>query len=205
MVRDRPLNSNGLPIYSSPQPAENSSILAQGRYTNTYALQDNAAWTHGHHSVKFGFQYQGVTVRTYDFSGTIPSYNLGTTSSLQGGNLLGTSELPGIGTLDLENANALLASLAALPDNANVTYNVTSRTSGFVPGAPYLRNFIYDNHAFYGQDEWRLRKNLTFTAALRWDLLLAGERARFARASASSGQWECTGDAGLKRHAQLHW
>ena len=58
---------------------------------------------------------------------------------------------------------------AGLLDNASATYNITNRTSGFVPGAPYLRNFIYDNHAFYGQDEWKIRKNLTFTAALRWD------------------------------------
>jgi hypothetical protein len=156
-------------LYTSPQAAENSSILSQGRYTNTYALQDNASWIHGRHSVKFGFQYQGVRVRTYDFSGTIPSYNVGTTSSFQGGYLLGTSELPGIGTLELENANSLLATLGGLLDNAGVVYNVTGKTSGFVPGAPYLRNLTYDNDAFYGQDEWKLRKNLTFTAALRCD------------------------------------
>ena len=76
-------------LYTSPQAAENSSILSQGRYTNTYALQDNASWIHGRHSLKFGFQYQGVRVRTYDFSGTIPAYNVGTTSSFQGGYLLG--------------------------------------------------------------------------------------------------------------------
>jgi hypothetical protein len=162
-------NANQQSLFTSPQAAENSTILAQGRYTNTYSLQDNANWIHGRHSVKFGYQYQGVRVRTYDYSGTIPAYNLGTTSSFQGGYLLGSSELPGIGALDLENANALLASLGGLLDNASVTYNVGSRTSGFVPGAPYLRNFTYDNHAFYGQDEWKIRKNLTFTASLRWD------------------------------------
>ena len=55
------------------------------------------------------------------------------------------------------------------------SFNVTSRTSGFVPGAPYLRNFIYDNHAFYGQDEWKIRTNLTFTAVAALGLLLARE------------------------------
>lgn len=156
-------------IFSSPQAAENSAILAQGRYTNTYAIQDNASWVHGKHSIKFGYQYQGVRVRTYDYTGTIPSYNVGITSTLQGGYLLGTLGLPGIGSLDLENANGLLASLAGLLDNDGALFNVTSRTSGFVPGAPYLRNFTYDNHAFYGQDEWKIRRNLTFSAALRWD------------------------------------
>jgi hypothetical protein len=155
--------------FSSPQAAENSSILAQGRYTNTFAIQDNASWVHGKHSIKFGYQYQGVRVRTYDYTGTIPSYNVGTTSTLQGGYLLGTLQLPGIGSQDLENANGLLASLGGLLDNDGAVFNVTSQTSGFVPGAPYLRNFTYDNHAFYGQDEWKIRRNLTFSAALRWD------------------------------------
>ncbi len=108
-------------------------------------------------------------MRTYDYTGTIPAYNVGTVSPLQGGYLLGTLELPGIGAQDLQNANGLLASLGGLLDNDSAVFNVTSRTSGFVPGAPYLRNFTYDNHAFYGQDEWKVRRNLTFSAALRWD------------------------------------
>ncbi len=63
----------------------------------------------------------------------------------------------------------LLASLAGLLDDDNVAYNVASRTSGFVPGLPWVRNLTYDNHAFYGQDQWKIRKNVTLTLGLRWD------------------------------------
>jgi hypothetical protein len=156
-------------IYSSPDPAANSYILAQGRDTRTWAHMDNATWVHGKHNLKFGYFFQGVHVRTYDYTGVVPDYNVGTSSVNQGNYLLFTSDLPGISATDLDNANGLLASLGGLLDNAAVTYNITSRTSGFVSGSPYLRHLTYDNLAFYGQDQWKLLRNLTLTAGLRWD------------------------------------
>ncbi len=155
--------------YTSPDPAANSSILPQGRNTRTYSVQDNATWAHGRHTVKFGTFYQGVYSRVYDYSGTIPFDNVGINSQNQTQYLLTGQQLPGIGPLELENANLLLASLAGLLDNANQTFNVTSPKSGFVAGSPYLRHFTYSNLAFYGQDEWKITPRLTMTAALRWD------------------------------------
>jgi hypothetical protein len=154
-------------IYSTPDAAAASPILAQGRNTRTYSIQDNATWTHGRHTLKYGAFYQGVYVRAYDYTGTTPIYNVGINSTNQASNLL--SSVPGASPLDLDNANLLLASLAGLLDNDNVTYNVTSRTSGFVPGAPNLRHFTYDNVAFYGQDEWKVLPHLTLTGSLRWE------------------------------------
>ena len=156
-------------IYSTPDALAGSPILAQGRNTRTYSIQDNATWTKGRHTLKFGAFYQADYVRTYDYTGTIPIYNVGISSTNQTTNLLSSAYLPGASLLDLNNANLLLASLAGLLDNDNQTYNVTSRTSGFVPGAPYLRHFTYDNLAFYGQDEWKILPHLTLTGSLRWE------------------------------------
>ena len=153
--------------FTSPVAA--AQFLPQGRDTRTRSLQDNGYWQKGRHTIQFGYQYQGVRIRSYDDSGTIPNYNVGINSANQQQNLLGTSDLPKIGASDLNNANNLLATLAGLLDNDNAVYNVTSRTSGFVPGAPWVRNFIYDNHAFYGEDKYKIRKNLTLTLGLRWD------------------------------------
>ena len=151
--------------FTSPVAA--TGFLPQGRNTRTRNLQDNANWSHGKHTIQFGYQYQGVRIRSYDYSGTVPTYNVGINSANQ--NLLGFSDLPRVGANDLNNANLLLASLAGLLDNDSAVYNVTSRSSGFVPGAPWVRNFTYDNHAFYGEDRWRVLKTLTLTMGLRWD------------------------------------
>ena len=156
-------------IYSTPDALAGSPILAQGRNTRTYSIQDNATWTHGRHTLKFGAFYQADYVRTYDYTGTIPVYNVGIESTNQSTNLLSSAYLPGASLLDLDNANLLLASLAGLLDNDNQTFNVTSKTSGFVPGAPYLRHFTYNNLAFYAQDEWKILPHLTLTGSLRWE------------------------------------
>lgn len=146
-----------------------SGFLPQGRDTRTRNLQDNAVWTRGKHEIKFGYQYQGVRIRSYDYSGIVPIYNVGIDSPAQQHNLLGFGDLPGVSASDLNNANNLVASLAGLLDNDSVVYNVTGRTSGYVPGAPWVRNYQYDNHAFYGEDTYKIRKNLVAIAGVRWD------------------------------------
>ena len=164
--------SGSLPAYvvggmDFTSPVAASGFLPQGRNTRTRNLQDNANWSRGKHTLQFGYQYQGVRIRSYDYFGTVPTYNVGTGSANQ--NLLGFSDLPRVGASDLNNANLLLASLAGLLDNDNVVYNVTNRNSGFIPGAPWVRNFTYDNHALYAEDRWRALKRLTLTLGLRWD------------------------------------
>lgn len=146
-----------------------SGFLPQGRDTRTRTIQDNAVWTHGKHEIKFGYQYQGVRIRSYDYSGIVPTYDVGIDSPAQQHNLLGFADLPGVSASDLNNGNNLLASLGGLLDNDYVVYNITSRTSGYVPGAPWVRNYQYDNHAFYGEDTFRMRKNLVAIAGVRWD------------------------------------
>jgi hypothetical protein len=144
-------------------------FLPQGRQTNVYVLLDNASWVRGRHTIQFGYQLLDARTHLYDYVDTIPTYNVGITSSKQQVYLLDFFDLPGVSATDLDRANELLASLGGLLDNANVAYNVTSRTSGFVPGAPFVRDFTFSNHAFYGQDQWKIRKNLTLTLGLRWD------------------------------------
>ena len=56
-------------------------------------------------------------------------------------------DLPGISTTDLATANALLATLGGYIDGYSQTFNVTSRTSGFVPGARFVRHFLLNDYA----------------------------------------------------------
>jgi hypothetical protein len=47
---------------------------------------------------------------------------------------------------------------------------VTSKTSGFVPGAPVINTLNYDNLSFYVADQWRVRPNLTLNLGVRYEL-----------------------------------
>lgn len=140
----------------------------QGRATNTYNFMDNASWARGAHVVHFGWQSDLVRVESFDEGGISPEYLIGISpanpSGLQANQFLGR-----ISSADLANANALLASLAGIVSDAAQTFNVTSKTSGYVPGAANTRHLSLNGLAFYGTDEWRVRRNLTLNYGIRWE------------------------------------
>jgi hypothetical protein len=144
-----------------------NTFLAQGRFTHTYNYSDNATWVRGAHTFTFGFQGQAVRIEQFNAGGIIPSYGLGvsTAQTIQ----LNNQQLPGANANQVANANTLLASLGGLISTASQTYNVTSRTSGFVPNAQQIRNDRYNNYAAYFQDNWKLAHNLTATLGVRWE------------------------------------
>lgn len=158
----------GLPFFVSGTSYTNplNSFLSQGRYTNTYNWGDSAAWVHGSHSVSFGVQGEKVTIRSYNYASIVPTYTLGFGTGNQG---LVSSQIPGISSTDLSSANTLLATLAGYLNTDSALFNVTSRTSGYVNGAPNLRNYLFSNYAAYLTDTWRVSRRLTATLGIRWD------------------------------------
>jgi hypothetical protein len=158
----------GQPFFVSGTSFTNpiNTFMPQGRYTNTYNWSDNANWIHGDHIVSFGVQSQRVTIRNYNYASIIPSYALGIGSGNTG---LTASQLPGISASDLSSANTLLSTLAGYMATDTQLFNVTSRTSGFVPGAANIRNLFFNNYASYATDTWRISRRLTATLGARWD------------------------------------
>jgi hypothetical protein len=141
----------------------------QGRWTNTYQLSDNAAWQRGRHFIQFGFHMDQLRVRSYFNDGVIPAIGLGlgighTNDALQ------RTEIPGAQVTDVAVANALLTDYGGYIDSYGQLFNVTSRTSGFVPGAHNQRHFRTSEYDFYAQDQWKVSRRLTATLGLRWNL-----------------------------------
>ena len=125
-------------IFTSPV----NTFLPQGRATNTYSLQDNATYTRGKHVISFGYQSQWIGITPYDDAGTVPSYALGESSNSPYGFAGGA--IPGANATFTQTANDLLAALAGLVAEDYQKFNVTSRTSGFVPGANNVRHYTYN-------------------------------------------------------------
>lgn len=154
--------------FTSPDP----NFFFQGRNTHTWSWQDNANLLHGNHSVSFGMQVQRVTIDAVNNFGTSTNFSLG--FSPANSLALTSSDFSGvapISTNDLNDANGLLATFGGFVGSTNQTFNVTSPTSGFVPGATNERNLRQNNWAFYAGDAWRFRPNLTITYGLRYEYL----------------------------------
>ena len=150
-------------LFSSPV----NTFLAQGRDTNNYPIQDNATWFKGNHQVMFGYQYLKITSKPFNDAGIVPTYTLGISTANPTG--LQLAELPGIRTTDLANANSLYANLGGIISSGTQTFNVNSRTSGFVPGATNVRNFRNSTHSLYVHDNWKLTRSFTVNLGLRYE------------------------------------
>jgi hypothetical protein len=162
------LASQAIPkLYVTPTLITNPTnpFRTQGRNTDTYNFADNAGWVHGKHTVQFGYQQQNVRIETYNDAGITPTY----TNGLGANPALVNTQLPGITSTDLSRANSLLSLLAGYVSAYTQTFNVSSRTSGYVNGYTNLRHLINDNFAGYVNDSWKINRRLTATLGIRWD------------------------------------
>src|SRR5690349_11254639 len=162
----------GLPLTDSPE----NSFISQGRTTKLYNIQDNAVYLWGNHSFRFGGQDN--IYRIVSFGGaTLPTYFLDNSNFPNFGFAPVGPGVPAQFTIpnlsdpnQVAVANALQSELAGLVGESQNTFNVTSRTSGFVPGAPVINTLNYNNISFYVADQWRVRPSLTLNLGVRYEL-----------------------------------
>jgi len=151
-------------LVTSPE----SSYLFQGRNTQTYTAQDNAEYVWQNHSFRFGTVLNFFKVLRLNAGGAIPQYNLavGTTTP----QLTTASFAGGISSTNLTTANQLYSLLGGIIPSGQETFNVTSASSGFVPGAGFAQKYAYNNYNFYFADQWRVSPRLTLNLGLRYEL-----------------------------------
>ncbi|HMV48068.1 MAG TPA: TonB-dependent receptor, partial [Blastocatellia bacterium] len=164
-------NYSGLFFGNLPITTREVTFLPQGRDTRTRQYIDNASYVTGNHAVQFGGSLQQIRVNPYNFAGVYPTLNFGFSASAPADQQLVAANFPGasISAADLASANALRSVLGGVISNINQTFQVRDKTSGYVPGLANDRNFTFDNWSFYGQDNWRLRPNLSLRLGLKWE------------------------------------
>lgn len=153
----------GLP-FTTPEP----TFRSQGRNTDYWTIQDNAVYTFGSHSLRFGFNLQKYKIESLNYAGTTPTYNISTTGNSQTPALT-TALFTSISTTDLARANALRYALAGIIGSASQSVYYQG-AAGYVIGAPSKRQFTFDNYAGYLSDQWRVRPNLTLNLGARYEV-----------------------------------
>lgn len=167
--------------------AENSGVLASS-YTSfrnldsiygtstgftqiipTHSITQDFAWTKGAHDVRFGGTVRLIKNGTRD---TSHSYNTAVTNAswLRGtGTDLIPSTVPVSSKDSLTYADAMVALLGIISQGRG-NYNYLANGTTLAVGTPVTRHFNGEEYEMYGQDTWKIRRNLTITAGLRYSL-----------------------------------
>ncbi len=156
----------GLPLgLSNPLP----TFQEQGRDTQQTTYQDNATYTAGNHSLRFGIDFNAQRIQSQTNFNKVPIYNISSTANPN------TPRLPlalfpgGISTTDRNNADALRYLLGGIVGSGSVAANFVSSAVGPQLGTPDLNAFKYDTYGLYFADSWRATPQLTLNLGIRWD------------------------------------
>ncbi|MGH9899527.1 MAG: carboxypeptidase regulatory-like domain-containing protein, partial [Pyrinomonadaceae bacterium] len=167
--RDKPFFIN----FGSVTDVENR-FLSQGRNTLVYQFVDNFSLVKGAHTLRMGNETQSISTISFNDGGIVPVVNLGSNpANSQGIIAAELQNLPrgNAGQDILNRARAVFSDITGFLGTANQTFNVTSPTSGFVPGATQGRELRQRETSFYIEDQWRARQNLTLSFGTRWEFI----------------------------------
>jgi hypothetical protein len=141
----------GLPEIDFAGAIENIGATAfsvpRARTSQSYQILDNFTWIHGVHTFKFGGEYRRVKVDAFN-------------DNLERG-LIGFSTSNNDTTLDETIVDVLTNYYLG---NAECDFCFTTANTGNTQRTTYNNGF-----AFFAQDDYRVRPNLTLNLGLRWE------------------------------------
>lgn len=164
----------GTVLVSSPE----ANFRSQGRNTLYKNIQDNAVYSVGNHSFRFGGQVQTYKVEALNDAGITPTFSISNTANpntpgfnAQAANTPAANLLfpGGINATDLARANALRFLLGGIVGGGVVTANLQDINEGFRTGNRSVRLLNFEIYSAYISDQWRVRPNLTLNAGIRYE------------------------------------
>ncbi|MFY9558445.1 MAG: carboxypeptidase-like regulatory domain-containing protein [Blastocatellia bacterium] len=159
-------------IFGAATTNFDNTFMSQGRNTQLWQGIDNFSLVKGAHTFRMGADVQVVGAISTNDAGINQTITLGQNSANPDGIL--NSAFPNLpagagGTAIANTGRQIYRDLVGLLSSSSATFNVTSPTSGFVPGATRSREFLYNDVSFFFQDAWRIKRNLTLNVGLRYE------------------------------------
>ncbi|MGB9605143.1 MAG: TonB-dependent receptor domain-containing protein, partial [Bryobacteraceae bacterium] len=147
------------------------------RAVTTIQLIDNVGYTRGSHSFRMGLNLRFY--RHNDERGAPGGFNLSPTIIFSRTVRSPLNENPAwslpptamINATDRNNLEQAIVELAGIVAQVNQGYQADLKNDVFIPDL-FTLGTRTKQYNFYFQDEWRLRRNLTMTYGVRWELNL---------------------------------
>ncbi len=157
---------------AAPTSNFDNQFQSQGRETTVDQYSNNFSLAKGSHLIRLGVDLQTIFADTFNDAGINKTIVLGTNAANPDG--ISPASFPFLpagaaGTAIVNRARPIYADLVGNLASASAVFNVVDPTSGFVAGATRARIFKQNILAIHGQDQWRVRSNVTFNFGLRWE------------------------------------
>ncbi len=143
----------------------------------TYNIADNFTWTKSKHTITTGFNIRYIRNTHVNYANSYPTYQFqhDALAGLGGdaGTFITSYINQKLGTTDLKLADPTaaedgLGNLLGLINAYSGTYQFT-KTGSVIPfGSPANREYAVNDYEEFIQDSWRVRRDLTITAGLRY-------------------------------------
>lgn len=143
------------------------------RVTPTTNITDDFTWIKGNHTFQFGGNARIVRNQRLDFGNAFDDAVTNPSFYILSGRVVSDAFLAAGYTISAGSRSIVQAAATALIGrfsqySGNFTYGLDG--SVLPPGTPTTRNFATEEYDVYFQDQWKLARNLTVTAGLRYGM-----------------------------------
>lgn len=136
----------------------------------THTVAEDMNWIKGSHTVQFGGIYRGVS-NTRNNLGTSFSGAVANASWLVSSGAGLNAPFADMNPNQITLFRYAITDVMGLVTQGNAQYNYLVDGTVLPNGAPVLRKFRSDEYEFYVQDTWKVNRQLTVTAGLRYSLM----------------------------------
>ncbi len=161
---DRNYVIGSIPFMTNPE----STFQAQGRKTDQFTYQDNAAYTTGNHTLRFGADFTLQRIASETNFNQVGIYNISSTANPNTPGIPAGLFPGGISGTDRGRADALRYLLGGIVGSGSVAAPYVGGV-GPTLGASSRQRFEYETLGVYFGDSWRATPELTLNLGLRWD------------------------------------